>query len=130
MNADNRALIADLKFARSLDMLPSPDMPHIMPPRTKGERLKMGKASLLMLFPGIEDSMPASGATVPPAASSPEITLTGEGFSLRWAAPEVLDERPLTLASNIWSFGWLCWEVSPSIAPDWTHSSSPILTPY
>lgn len=41
-----------------------------------------------------------------------ELTLTGPAWSLRWAAPEVVkEEDPPGLPSDIWSAGWVCWEV-------------------
>ncbi|KIO23970.1 hypothetical protein M407DRAFT_77474 [Tulasnella calospora MUT 4182] len=36
---------------------------------------------------------------------------SGPAWSLRWAAPEVMNgERP-SLSSDIWAAGWVCWEV-------------------
>lgn len=45
-------------------------------------------------------------------ASANQLTLTGHVWSLRWAAPEIVKEedRP-SLASDIRSAGWVCWEV-------------------
>lgn len=46
-------------------------------------------------------------------ATSDELTLTGPAWSLRWAAPEVIkEEEQPSLPSDIWSAGWVCWEVS------------------
>lgn len=39
------------------------------------------------------------------------ITMTGPMWTLRWAAPELLNGGPPNLASDIWAFGWICWEV-------------------
>ncbi|KIO26028.1 hypothetical protein M407DRAFT_49644, partial [Tulasnella calospora MUT 4182] len=47
------------------------------------------------------ESMSASGTT---------ITLTGFQWTLRWAAPELLAGSPADLATDIWAFGWICWE--------------------
>lgn len=46
-------------------------------------------------------------------ATANQLTLTGPVWTLRWAAPEIVkeEERP-GLASDIWSAGWVCWEVS------------------
>ncbi|KAG8932435.1 hypothetical protein FRC01_013908 [Tulasnella sp. 417] len=38
------------------------------------------------------------------------ITLTGPAYTLRWAAPELLNEQPFTLASDMWAVAWICWE--------------------
>ncbi|KIO16619.1 hypothetical protein M407DRAFT_85814, partial [Tulasnella calospora MUT 4182] len=43
---------------------------------------------------------------------SDQLTLTGPAWSLRWAAPEVVrDGEQPSLPSDIWSAGWVCWEV-------------------
>lgn len=39
------------------------------------------------------------------------ITLTGNGYTLRWAAPELLVEDQLSLWSDIWALGWIAYEV-------------------
>lgn len=44
-------------------------------------------------------------------ASSNTITLTGNGYTLRWAAPELLTEDRLSLWSDIWALGWIAYEV-------------------
>lgn len=40
-----------------------------------------------------------------------ELTLTGPMYSLRWAAPEVLDNGVQELANDMWAVGWISWEV-------------------
>ncbi|KIO15795.1 hypothetical protein M407DRAFT_47851, partial [Tulasnella calospora MUT 4182] len=48
-----------------------------------------------------------------------ELTLTGPHWTLRWAAPELVaveKERP-SLASDIWSAGWVCWEMMTDRVP-------------
>ncbi|KAG9040733.1 hypothetical protein FS837_000241 [Tulasnella sp. UAMH 9824] len=51
-------------------------------------------------------------------AAADQLTLTGPAWSLRWAAPEVVSEeaRP-GLASDIWSAGWVCWEMMTNRIP-------------
>lgn len=44
--------------------------------------------------------------------STLELTLTGPAFSLRWTAPEVLNNGTQDLPSDMWAIGWICWEVS------------------
>ncbi|KAG8928222.1 hypothetical protein FRC01_006278 [Tulasnella sp. 417] len=39
------------------------------------------------------------------------LTLSGPNMSFRWASPEVLAGEDPDLASDIWAFGWICWEV-------------------
>ncbi|KAG8932437.1 hypothetical protein FRC01_013910 [Tulasnella sp. 417] len=45
------------------------------------------------------------------------ITLTGPAYTLRWAAPELLNEQPLTLASDMWAVAWICWEIMTGKLP-------------
>ncbi|KIO21773.1 hypothetical protein M407DRAFT_79983 [Tulasnella calospora MUT 4182] len=47
------------------------------------------------------------------ATTGNQLTLTGPAWTLRWAPPEVVNgdlDRP-GLPSDIWSAGWVCWEV-------------------
>ncbi|KAG9000519.1 hypothetical protein FRB90_011794 [Tulasnella sp. 427] len=39
------------------------------------------------------------------------MTLTGDKYTIRWAAPELLDECLPTLSCDIWSLGWVAYEV-------------------
>lgn len=43
-----------------------------------------------------------------------ELTLSYPGFSLRWTAPEVLDDGVQDMPSDMWAVGWICWEVGIS----------------
>ncbi|KIO28318.1 hypothetical protein M407DRAFT_71975, partial [Tulasnella calospora MUT 4182] len=45
------------------------------------------------------------------------ITLTGPVYTLRWAAPEILNDQKFGRASDIWAFGWICWEVMTGNIP-------------
>ncbi|KAG8907279.1 hypothetical protein FRC01_007742, partial [Tulasnella sp. 417] len=45
------------------------------------------------------------------------ITLTGPAYTLRWAAPELLNEQPFTLASDMWALAWICWEIMTGKLP-------------
>lgn len=40
----------------------------------------------------------------------PSISVTGPAWTIRWAAPELLEGGLPNLASDIWAFGWICWE--------------------
>lgn len=46
-------------------------------------------------------------------ASSGTITLTGNKYTLRWAAPELLWDDQVSLGSDIWALGWIVYEVEP-----------------
>lgn len=43
--------------------------------------------------------------------STNTITLTCNQYTLRWAAPELLEEDDASLASDIWAVGWVAYEV-------------------
>ncbi|KIO20091.1 hypothetical protein M407DRAFT_81941, partial [Tulasnella calospora MUT 4182] len=45
------------------------------------------------------------------APSGEFITITGPAWTMRWAAPELLEGDLPGLASDIWALGWICWEV-------------------
>lgn len=45
------------------------------------------------------------------STSTKTITLTGNKYTLRWAAPELLAEDRLSLRSDIWALGWIAYEV-------------------
>ncbi|KIO18721.1 hypothetical protein M407DRAFT_83625, partial [Tulasnella calospora MUT 4182] len=46
-----------------------------------------------------------------------ELTLTGPMFTLRWTAPEVLDEGMQDTHSDMWALGWICWEIMTGKLP-------------
>ncbi|KIO21325.1 hypothetical protein M407DRAFT_80495, partial [Tulasnella calospora MUT 4182] len=45
------------------------------------------------------------------------LTLTGPAWSLRWAPPEVVNGATASLPSDIWSAGWVCWEIMTNQVP-------------
>ncbi|KIO24863.1 hypothetical protein M407DRAFT_76396 [Tulasnella calospora MUT 4182] len=50
-------------------------------------------------------------------ASTMTISLTGNNYTLRWAAPEVLKWDEAGLQSDIWALGWVAFEVMTSSIP-------------
>lgn len=50
-------------------------------------------------------------------ASTNTLTLTGNKYTLRWAAPELLLDDEPRLGSDIWSLGWICYEVMTGSIP-------------
>ncbi|KAG9044953.1 hypothetical protein FS837_007250 [Tulasnella sp. UAMH 9824] len=61
----------------------------------------------------ISDEMGAE-STSPKVKFDPStfcLTLTGPAFSLRWTAPEVLNNGTQDLPSDMWAMGWICWEI-------------------
>ncbi|KAG9042995.1 hypothetical protein FS837_010148 [Tulasnella sp. UAMH 9824] len=51
---------------------------------------------------------PSLKATLDPSTNT--ITLTCNHYTLRWAAPELLQEDDASLACDIWAFGWVAYE--------------------
>ncbi|KIO33141.1 hypothetical protein M407DRAFT_18006 [Tulasnella calospora MUT 4182] len=50
-------------------------------------------------------------------ASNNTITLTGNEYTLRWAAPELLKDEPSSLKVDIWALGWISYEVMTNSIP-------------
>lgn len=44
-------------------------------------------------------------------APTNRMILTGNEYTLRWAAPELLKDEEPSLGSDIWSLGWIWYEV-------------------
>ncbi|KIO28401.1 hypothetical protein M407DRAFT_44005, partial [Tulasnella calospora MUT 4182] len=49
--------------------------------------------------------------------SAERLTLTGPSWSLRWASPETLNGATTSLPGDIWSAGWVCWEIMTNQVP-------------
>ncbi|KAG9046327.1 hypothetical protein FS837_004641 [Tulasnella sp. UAMH 9824] len=103
VNSGNRAVITDFGSARAMDS-------------ATGGRLKGADKSEWAT--GQHDNvtgvskMDSLKAEV--AASGNLITMTGPVWTIRWAAPELLEGEPPGLESDIWAFGWICWEDQPT----------------
>ncbi|KIO17069.1 hypothetical protein M407DRAFT_54135, partial [Tulasnella calospora MUT 4182] len=50
-------------------------------------------------------------------ASTNTMTLTGNEYTLRWAAPELLMDEEPDLWSDIWALGWIFYEVMTNSIP-------------
>ncbi|KIO17051.1 hypothetical protein M407DRAFT_85339, partial [Tulasnella calospora MUT 4182] len=50
-------------------------------------------------------------------ATSGTMTLTGNEYTLRWAAPELLMDDEPGLSSDMWALGWICYEVMTNSVP-------------
>ncbi|KAG9041771.1 hypothetical protein FS837_011763 [Tulasnella sp. UAMH 9824] len=91
VNAQRRAIITDFGSARAVH-----DPTHeARTMGTQGQR-------------PTEDPMLSLRAEV--AATGGSITMTGPAWTVRWAAPELLGGELPGLASDVWAFGWICWE--------------------
>ncbi|KIO21328.1 hypothetical protein M407DRAFT_29046 [Tulasnella calospora MUT 4182] len=61
-------------------------------------------------------------------ATGDQLTLTGPSWSLRWASPEVLFGATPNLPSDIWSAGWICWEIMTNRVPFPELNSEGVIT--
>ncbi|KAG9041922.1 hypothetical protein FS837_011570 [Tulasnella sp. UAMH 9824] len=74
----------------------------------------------------VQTSEPPSNKTTDQNEGSPQvqleesgmfITLTARGYTYRWAAPELVVAEQFSLATDIWAFGWICWEIMTGEIP-------------
>ncbi|KAG8894422.1 hypothetical protein FRC01_012984, partial [Tulasnella sp. 417] len=99
VNSKNEALITDFGSARSLK-------PAAAEGAHSGDRQ-------------VETPPPSNGDSpkVQLATSGTTMTLTCADWTLRWAAPELLRGSAPGLVSDVWAFGWICWEAMTSNFP-------------
>ncbi|KAG8921276.1 hypothetical protein FRC01_000326 [Tulasnella sp. 417] len=51
------------------------------------------------------------------SATTSTLSLTGSSYTLRWAAPELLQDEQRHLRSDIWALGWIAYEVMTNTIP-------------
>ncbi|KIO19638.1 hypothetical protein M407DRAFT_30709 [Tulasnella calospora MUT 4182] len=51
------------------------------------------------------------------SATASTLSLTGSSYTLRWAAPELLQDDTPCLRSDIWALGWIAYEVMTNTIP-------------
>ncbi|KIO18574.1 hypothetical protein M407DRAFT_31767 [Tulasnella calospora MUT 4182] len=94
VNSANRSILTDFGSARSMENLLTPRKRfEINPQQLQGVQDRK--------VDSLHARMDGSGILV---------TLSGPAWTVRWAAPELLDGQSPNLASDIWAFGWICWE--------------------
>ncbi|KAG9006825.1 hypothetical protein FRB90_009728 [Tulasnella sp. 427] len=93
VGSDYRAMITDFGSARAID-----DRDQNVEDEARGETTPQDPSEV----PSPEIKIESIGN---------QLTLTGYGFSLRWAPPEVVNGGQVNLPSDVWSAGWVCWEV-------------------
>ncbi|KIO21117.1 hypothetical protein M407DRAFT_29277 [Tulasnella calospora MUT 4182] len=94
VNLDNRAVITDFGSARAVD--PATGV-HTTTVTERQDQTATTAPEMERLKVEI-------------AASGESITMTGPAWTVRWAAPELLRGELPGLPSDIWAFGWICWE--------------------
>ncbi|KIO26034.1 hypothetical protein M407DRAFT_24598 [Tulasnella calospora MUT 4182] len=102
VNPDKSAVITDFGSAHTLDVTPE---------KTAEDRMRMAK------IPSVGGERDMEPLKVELAPSGKSITLAGCAWTLRWAAPELLNGGSADLTSDIWAFGWICWETLTSTFP-------------
>ncbi|KIO33119.1 hypothetical protein M407DRAFT_17984 [Tulasnella calospora MUT 4182] len=63
------------------------------------------------------ERQPATQLEATFCASTNTITLTGSEYTLRWAAPELLNDETPTVKVDIWALGWIAYEVMTNAIP-------------
>lgn len=109
VNWDSRAIITDFGSARAVDSMTadmSTDVHNTMV--TERQDQDTTTAPVVERF---KTEIDASGEF---------LTMTGPAWTVQWAAPELLKGNSPGLPSDIWAFGWICWEVRLRTA----HASS------
>ncbi|KIO27382.1 hypothetical protein M407DRAFT_23433 [Tulasnella calospora MUT 4182] len=51
------------------------------------------------------------------SATATTLTLAGSSYTIRWAAPELLQDENPCLRSDIWALGWIAYEVMTNTIP-------------
>ncbi|KAG9041609.1 hypothetical protein FS837_012035 [Tulasnella sp. UAMH 9824] len=99
VNSENRAVITDFGSARAVDS-------------AEEEALKGVRAAKAVptSHPAAMGPQEVGALTAEIAPSGEFITMTGPAWTVRWAAPELLEGYLPGLASDIWALGWVCWE--------------------
>lgn len=99
VNSQNHALITDFGSARKLESHPTGEKENnVAGPAARGE-------------PTLSQVQEQGLSLVQIEECGTFLTLTGPVYTLRWAAPEVLEHEEFGLASDMWAFAWICWEV-------------------
>ncbi|KIO18929.1 hypothetical protein M407DRAFT_31404 [Tulasnella calospora MUT 4182] len=102
VSASYRAIITDFGSARAMSNVANRDTDQDTSPDAGGPS-------------GMKNATRPSATFI---ASTNQLTLTGPAWSLRWAAPEVVKEEVQPgLPSDIWSAGWVCWEIMTDKLP-------------
>ncbi|KAG9006823.1 hypothetical protein FRB90_009726 [Tulasnella sp. 427] len=110
VGSDYHAMITDFGSARAID-----DRDRNAEDEARGETTSQQPSEA----PAPEIKIESTGS---------QLTLTVYGFSLRWAPPEVVNGKRAKLASDIWSAGWVCWEVMTDKLPFHELSSAGPIT--
>ncbi|KAG8911596.1 hypothetical protein FRC00_006201, partial [Tulasnella sp. 408] len=102
VNSINHAVITDFGSARRMrrDSVNAPPLP------TLKELVKKAQST------GYE----LTQSRLEYSAATESLTLSAPGYTLRWAAPEILFDW-FDLPCDIWAFAWVCWEIMTNKTP-------------
>ncbi|KIO21344.1 hypothetical protein M407DRAFT_29061, partial [Tulasnella calospora MUT 4182] len=98
VSSSYRAIITDFGSARVRDELAERVVPEDRGPATS-------------------QSLTGEEAKIRVGATGNQLTLTGPAWSLRWAPPEVVNGAITSLPGDMWSAGWVCWEIMTNEFP-------------
>ncbi|KAG9024214.1 hypothetical protein FS837_005445 [Tulasnella sp. UAMH 9824] len=99
VSSENRAVITDFGSACAKDPVAEEELKSIREVKTSTTPHKTAAGTPTM-----------GELTAEMAPSGDFVTMTGPAWTVRWAAPELLDGDLPGLASDIWALGWICWE--------------------
>ncbi|KAG8938026.1 hypothetical protein FRC00_001929, partial [Tulasnella sp. 408] len=102
VNTSYRAIITDFGAARIITSVAT----------TKEENQLASPHQILVNVKEVNEAAELTPPEVEFDATTSDLPLTEPKYSLRWAAPEVLDNGVQDLPSDMWSLGWICWEVN------------------
>ncbi|KIO16499.1 hypothetical protein M407DRAFT_33856 [Tulasnella calospora MUT 4182] len=102
INSESHAVLTDFGSARRIRRYPARDPSS---PKVEETPQREPSTGANLEQPRVEYS-----------ADTETLTLSAPGYTLRWAAPEVLADRP-GLPGDIWSFAWVCWEIMTNKLP-------------
>ncbi|KAG8938697.1 hypothetical protein FRC04_007930 [Tulasnella sp. 424] len=105
VNSQNRAVITDFGSARKLEAHPRrQEESNLVDPSPLSEPILSQVQERGLGLIQIEEC-------------GTFLTLTTPVYTLRWAAPEVLRDEEFSLASDMWAFAWICWEIMTGSLP-------------
>ena len=100
VNSEYHAMITDFGSARRLEN-------ETIDKQTRKDENKRQPPPRLDPTTDLENTQPQALFCI----TTNTITITGNCYTLRWAAPELLKDEPPCLGSDVWALGWIAYEV-------------------
>ncbi|KAG8912887.1 hypothetical protein FRC01_004845, partial [Tulasnella sp. 417] len=112
VNSYYRAIITDFGSARAIE---------------DSDALQANKSTSDAQPPKADLKLDPESPRIELADCGTSITVTGPAWTLRWAAPELLNAETPDLASDVWAFAWICWEVMTGNFPFYGENDSAVI---